>query len=578
MWKYGYDPADQLTLAVKHATDTNETVLQRFAYAYDAAGNRTVEQIDDVVTLSAYDNLNRLTSQAPGGPMVIAGTLNEPGTVTISGKPAIVDANNNFRGTVPTTTGTNSFTIVGRDATGNTTTQQYEVDVAGTGRTFTFDANGNLTSDRTRTFEWDARNQLLAVTVGTHRSEFTYDGKQRRVRVIEKENGVTQTDTNVLWCDKQICEQRAIDGTTVTRRTFALGEQVAGTPRFFTLDHLGSIGEVTDSTNTMLARYAFDPWGRRTLAAGADVTAVGFTGHWWQSSADLWLTQYRQLDSGMGRWTSEDPIGFEDGVNLYSYVRNTPVNLFDPSGLQAATATWPWIKLCVDGAKAASGVLMRRWESSSPNVVMGARKGTTAVRRVIHQSAPWAIGSIASRRRSLTSPSRVITCICTSGAKTQRRASATRTNGWLQTHRPHQARSRWGDAMTSFRVIEINIRAHPSTLAAQWSPEKRELFLLDEAVRNPLSVDDGIWPKASAENQQRVCAWRSWRSRRCRPLVLSKSRANQLPRPNGNSWGTTLPMPGRLADSRIADTRLKRRPPSRRFGSHDSRGVVSSAL
>ena len=59
------------------------------------------------MTLSAYDNLNRLTSQAPGGPMVIMGALNEPGTVTISGVPVTVDANNNFRGTVPTTTGTN---------------------------------------------------------------------------------------------------------------------------------------------------------------------------------------------------------------------------------------------------------------------------------------------------------------------------------------------------------------------------------------------------------------------------------------------------------------------------------------
>ena len=98
---------------MKESTATPATILQRYAYAYDPAGNRTVEQIDDAVTLSAYDNLNRLTSQAPGGPMVIVGTVNEPGTVTISGVPATVDASNNFRGTVPTTTGTNTFTIVG---------------------------------------------------------------------------------------------------------------------------------------------------------------------------------------------------------------------------------------------------------------------------------------------------------------------------------------------------------------------------------------------------------------------------------------------------------------------------------
>jgi YD repeat-containing protein len=74
------------------------------------------------------------------------------------------------------------------------------------------DANGNLTADGTRTFEWDARNQLVAVTVGTHRSEFTYDGLQRRVRVVEKENGVTESDSKVLWCDRELCEERAADG------------------------------------------------------------------------------------------------------------------------------------------------------------------------------------------------------------------------------------------------------------------------------------------------------------------------------------------------------------------------------
>jgi uncharacterized protein RhaS with RHS repeats len=125
-----------------------------------------VEQIDDVVTLSAYDNLNRLTSQAPGGPMIVAGSLNEPGTVTISGVPAVVDAANNFRGTVPTVSGTNTFTVVARDASGNVTTQEYEIELAGSSKAFTYDANGNLTADGTRTFDWDARNQLLAVTVG----------------------------------------------------------------------------------------------------------------------------------------------------------------------------------------------------------------------------------------------------------------------------------------------------------------------------------------------------------------------------------------------------------------------------
>ena len=333
LWQYGYDHADQLISAVKHATDTPQTVLQRFAYAYDSAGNRTIEQIDDAVTLSAYDNLNRLTSQAPGGPMIVVGTLNEPGTVTISGVPVTVDANNTFRGTVPTTTGTNTFTIVAKDATGNTTTQQYEVDVAGTGKTFTYDANGNLTADGTRTFEWDARNQVVAIDIGTHRSELTYDGHRRRVRMVENENDVVQSDTRVLWCDTVICDERAADGISVTRRVVDRGEQVAGSARFFAPDHLGSIEEVTDSTSTLLARYEFDPAGRRSVTSGTDVTTVGYAGYRWHASSGLALTLHRGYDAELARWVSQDPIGTDGGINLFAYAENNPVRFTDPLGL-----------------------------------------------------------------------------------------------------------------------------------------------------------------------------------------------------------------------------------------------------
>ena len=196
------------------------------------------------------------------------------------------------------------------------------------------DANGNLTADGTRTFEWDARNQLVAVTVGTHRSELTYDGLQRRVRIVEKENGVTQSDTNVVWCEKQICEERAADGVTVTRRAFAQGEQIAGTARFFATDHLGSVTEVTDATVTLLARYAFDPWGRRTVT-GADATTVGFTGHQSIGTTSLSLSLYRAYDPDLGRWISEDPLKFADGPNTLAYVQNNPTGAADPLGLSA---------------------------------------------------------------------------------------------------------------------------------------------------------------------------------------------------------------------------------------------------
>lgn len=116
------------------------------------------------------------------------GQSTKPATVKIQGSDASVTADGHFLGAVQTTAGTTTFTIQSTDASGNASLQRYQFEAAGPSRTLAYDANGNRTSDDARTFEWDARNQIVAVTIGTHRSEFTYDGQQRRVRVVEKEN------------------------------------------------------------------------------------------------------------------------------------------------------------------------------------------------------------------------------------------------------------------------------------------------------------------------------------------------------------------------------------------------------
>jgi RHS repeat-associated protein len=335
LWEYGYDPADQLTAAVKQSTDPTPVVLKRYAYAYDPAGNRTVEQIDDQPVGATYDNLNRLMSQQPAGAMVVAGTVNEPATVTVQSKAAPVTSDNRFTTTTPVVQGTNTLTITAADPSGNTAMRQYEVDSAGAGRTFTYDANGNLTSDGAHTFEWDARNQLGAINVGTLRSEFTYDGSQRRVQIVERDNGVVRSDTKLIWCETTICEERAADGVFVGRRLFVNGEQVSGLSRFFARDHLASVTDVTNVSAGLTSHYAFDAWGRRTVTVGSDVTEVGFTGHSWDETAALWLSHYRGYDPSIGRWISEDPAGIIDGPNLFAYVNNDPTGLFDIDGLSA---------------------------------------------------------------------------------------------------------------------------------------------------------------------------------------------------------------------------------------------------
>ena len=330
--QFGYDLADELTAATQQTTDPTPTVLKRYAYAFDRAGNRTSEQIDDAVTSANHDALNRLGSQQGGGALVFNGTVSEPASVTIQGKPVTVDSNNRFSGSVPAPNGTTTVVIAATDGSGNQSTATYEVDQASASSVFTYDANGNLTSDGIRTFEWDAENRLVAVTIGTHVSTYTYDGLSRRVEIIEADNGSTTSDTKFIWCDLAICEARDSSGT-VLKRYFAEGVQDTGTAYFYTRDHLGSVRELVDSTGAVRARYGYDAWGRRTKVSGDKDADEGYTGHFQHTPSGLTLAPFRPYDGSLGRWISEDPIGLDGGLNLYAYVMGNPVVWDDALGL-----------------------------------------------------------------------------------------------------------------------------------------------------------------------------------------------------------------------------------------------------
>ncbi len=427
LWEYGYDPADQLTAAIKKATDPQQTVLKRYYYRYDPAGNRLSEQIDDAVTSRTYDSLNRLVTQTPGGLLKVRGQLDEPGTVSVNGAPALVSAANLFEAFAQVGAGTTAFTITAADLTGNTTTQHYEVDTAGAARVFTFDASGNMTSDGTRTFEWDARSQLAAATVGMYRYEFSYDGQQRRSRLIQKENGDTRTDTRLLWCQTQICEERASGDASVLRRTFRRGERVGDESRFFSTDHLSSVRDITGQSGTLFVQKEFDPWGRSTVTVGTEISTAGYTGHESESRTGLDLTLYRAYDADLGRWITEDPAGLSQGANLYAYVHNSSLTAVDPYGLSAGPpSSLPPPAGCTPGSWAlykrfSTTTLEREWRRLYWTVMEIMGPGSVLAGQEGGDSAPagtctcvWKVVGVIEVTKTESIFARMVTCCSTS--------------------------------------------------------------------------------------------------------------------------------------------------------------------
>lgn len=344
VWVTEYDPVDQLLGVTVRSNSLTGTILKQFIYGYDKAGNRTGEKIyaggtGVSMTKDIHNPLNQLTNLSVGGAMRFKGRLSEIGTATVAGSAATVNpANTNFIGYASVTNGANTVSIGAADYSGNNTNQDYEVNVTNvfTARVPLYDANGNMTNDGSFiSYEYDAADRTVAINRGTtNRTEFIYDGFDRKVQSIEKTNGVATSTNKYVWCGLELCEERNNVGSTVTKRFFPKGEQISGTNYFFARDHLGSMREMTDTSGAIKARYDYDPYGRRTKVSGTMDADFGFTGHsMLASQLEHTFTLYRLYRPDLGRWLNRDPIHEAGGLNLFAFVANDPVNKYDMLGL-----------------------------------------------------------------------------------------------------------------------------------------------------------------------------------------------------------------------------------------------------
>jgi RHS repeat-associated protein len=338
-YTFTHDLVDQLTSAVLTDTNTTPMILKRQAWWYDVAGNRTVDQTDDVVYSTSHDAMNRLQSRAPGGAIVFEGSLDEPATVTVDGKPAILDAANNFRGTANLTGSTTTVTMKAKDASGNEATKQYEVDAAGATTSYAYDANGNLTGDGTKTYYWNALNQLVEVKEGTTAiATFEYDGFGRRTEKVA--GGITRA---YIYDAEDIVEERITGSSADTLRYhhgLGIDEPLArvnsaSVVTYYLADHLGSIVQETSASGSVSLERHYDAWG--VLLQGASSSGFAFTGREWDAETAIYYYRLRYYRPSIGRFLNEDPIGLLGGLNLFAYVLNSPTRFIDPLGLQNIT-------------------------------------------------------------------------------------------------------------------------------------------------------------------------------------------------------------------------------------------------
>ena len=168
---------------------------------------------------------------------------------------------------------------------------------------------------------------------------FTYDPFGRRIQ-----KSSASGTTNYLYDGAASVEEIDLAGTLLARYTQGAGidEPLAqlrnGNIVYYGQDGLSSVTSLSTSTVPLANTYSYDAFGNLTTSTGAFANPFQYTGRDSDSETGLRYYRARYYDSMTGRFLSEDPTGFDEGVNFYSYVANSPVGFVDPTGLALTPA------------------------------------------------------------------------------------------------------------------------------------------------------------------------------------------------------------------------------------------------
>jgi RHS repeat-associated protein len=190
------------------------------------------------------------------------------------------------------------------------------------------------------------------LAAGTKTTDFSYGGGRERYKQVQKTGSTT--DATIYYVGTLFEKEIAGATTTYRHNVSARGRMIATVNRVGTAetvqylhrDHQNSVVEVTAANGTLVQSLAFDAWGLRRNAAtwaalgspfgGSEVTERGYTGHEHLDSVELIHMNGRVQDPRLGRFVSPDPLVqapfHTQGFDRYTYVRNNPTTLIDPSG------------------------------------------------------------------------------------------------------------------------------------------------------------------------------------------------------------------------------------------------------
>ena len=227
------------------------------------------------------------------------------------------------------------------------------------------DVNGNMIRENNnRHFEWDHSDQLKAFAIQSGSStpsvqaHYIYDFDGKRIKkLVRKQNGDYNSTVYIdgiyehdYWKSNSTESENTHLHIMDDQQRIAvarIGEPFPDdtapgiTVKFHLGNHIGSSTVVIDETGGWITREEYTPYGESSFGSFA-LKRYRYAGKEKDEESGFYYYGARYYACWLGRWISPDPLKLSDNINLFRFVNNNPVVLFDPDGKEDWRAKLSW--------------------------------------------------------------------------------------------------------------------------------------------------------------------------------------------------------------------------------------------
>lgn len=231
---------------------------------------------------------------------------------------------------------------------------------------YTYDLNGRLISkthhEGILQFEYDALDRLTATIQNHQKTLYFYDAFNRRLQkkvvATDEDSSVEISTSDAFYLYEGLDEMGCLDDKGQLKALKILGQGICSqSPTAIAIeidnnlyaplhDINGNIRALVNAQSHLIEEtYRFSAFGEESLF-NAEMQCVRDSINPWRFSGKRVDPEtgfvyfgHRYYDPIVGRWITPDPLGMDEGPNLYAYVSNNPIGHIDAYGLFEET---PW--------------------------------------------------------------------------------------------------------------------------------------------------------------------------------------------------------------------------------------------